>query len=358
MTEYTREENNGVKNLKRTLKQVDRRVVVPESLNYESLRALIENIEPAKPREKRLPSWLSPQSGLAYAAAFCLIVALVYSTETYKPDIITGGMAIPERPESSQASQLEPAPLEDTARLAAPAEELDIPAPEAPVPAAPAAMPEPAPVPVPQPAEAETFGVGGGNRSTLILEENGLEYRWRPIDAADPDRVGFVSLEVIDSEIQEIAGQIDIDNMHAISLGFISEEGLSLVGPFEDDVVINTYSTAPEPLLTGLFSQPGSLVDARVYNGVLHVVSLSETLPNEIDVAALPESNGSVQSCVITALDLNTLDYNQRAFSGVNGAIQLGDSTVVINYESLDENGETARAIAPVFLDGLEIELS
>jgi hypothetical protein len=211
--------------------------------------------------------------------------------------------------------------------------------------------------PGPQPAEAEAFGVGGGNRSSLILEDNGLEYRWRPIDASDPDRAGLVSLEVIDSEEQEITGQIDIDNMLAVSLGFASEEGLSLIGAFEDDVVINTYSAAPELELAGLFAQPGGLVDARVYNGVLHVVSVSDTYPEEIDVSALPDSTGGTISCVITALDLDTLDYAQHAFSGANGAIQLGDSTVVINYDGLDENGESVRAIAPVFLDGMEIEL-
>jgi hypothetical protein len=145
--------------------------------------------------------------------------------------------------------------------------------------------------------------------------------------------------------------------MLAVSLGFAAEEGLSLVGAFEDDVVVNIYSSAPELELTGLFTQPGELVDARVYNGVLHIVSLSDTLPDEIDITVLPDSSGGVESCVITALDLDTLDYARHAFSGANGAIQLGDSTVVINYDGLDENGESVRCFAPVFLDGMEIEL-
>jgi hypothetical protein len=357
MAEHAREENNGEKNLRRALKQVDRRVVVPESLDYGHLRALIENVEPVTPREKRLPSWLSPQSGLAYAAAFCLVVALVYSTGTHKPDIITGGMAIPDNAAASQAEQDEAAPLDDTARIAAAPEEPQImAAPEAPAPA-PAAAPEPAAALPPQAEEAETLGVGGGNRSALIVEADGIEYRWRPIDASDPDRSGFVSLEAIDTEKQEITDQIDIDNMLAVSQGFAFEEALALVGTFEGSVVVNAYSTAPELALAGLFGQPGELVAARARNGVLHVVSLSDILPTEIDVSALPDSLGGTKSCVITALDLATLDCSQQAFSGASGTIQLLESTVVINYESLGEDGEKQRRIAPVYLAGTEIEL-
>ncbi len=359
---YNREENLEAKQLQRVLKQVDRRVKVPESLDISRLRPLIDDVEPATIRERRLPSWISLQSGIAYAAAFCLIVALVYSTEIYKPNMITGGMSIPSRPQSEAAAASEEIAADelDAAQIAPPelfasrlAEDT----------ADESAGTETAGVQQEAAAEdsdaaVEEFGpgLGGSGLSTLLLERDGYEYRWRPSDAADPDRNGYATLEVIHKDTQELVSLTDIQEMQYVDRAFAQGDALALVGLGENGVAAALYSGAQEPVIREVFEQPGELVDANLYEGILHIVSLTDPADGE-DTVVLPDSLPDGGVCVITAIDMETLESAQERYFGKIGSVQLHNLNAYIRYEGVDEDDEAANYIAQIFLDGLEIEL-
>ncbi len=361
---YNREENLEAKQLQRVLKQVDRRVKVPESLDVSRLRPLIDDVEPATIRERRLPGWLSLQSGIAYAAAFCLIVALVYSTEIYKPDMITGGMSIPARPQSEAV----PAPAAvaadepDAAQIAEPelfSSRLADSAADAPT-AAGTAEPQPETHGDAEALDADTgslaLGMGGSGLSTLLLEQGDYEYRWRPTDAADPDRTGYATLEVIRKDTQELVNLTDIQNLRVVDRAFMYGDLLALAGPGENGVAAGLYGGAPEPVLQAVFEQPGELIDANLYGEILHIVSLAGPEAEE-GATVLPGSQSGGGVCVITAINLETLESSQERFSGNLGSVQLHNLNAYIRYEGVDEDDETANYIAQIFLDGLNIEL-
>lgn len=353
-----REENYDIKYLRKALMQVDDRIRVPERLDASSLRPLLDDIEPASLREtaRRRPRWLSLQSGIAYAAAFALIVALFYSMELYKPDMIHGGMRIASPKEQAQPSLIladapdeagtEPRIEADTfAATGNPAEDAQ---PQA------AAAPE---APMPAAFAEGNLGVGGSGESVLLFEQDNYEYRWRANDVSDPDREGPVTFEVINKDSQEIAAQIDVAEMTDIQRCLVYEDMLVLVGSGDDGIALQVYYDAEAPARQLSLSQPGSLVDVRLYKDVVHIVSLSDEVQNDGgEVVALPNTDSS-EACTVTAVNLSTLETSSKTFTGADGTIQLHNFNVYIHYGGTADDGSPKDYIGQILLDGMDIEL-
>ena len=229
-----REQNYEMKYLRKVLGQVDKRIQVPESISGERLRALIDDVESATPRDiaarrKRL----TLRSAIAYAAAFALIVGLFYGTQMYRPEMITGGMQIASRTsDAGNAAVVEQAPeahVFDTNDLA-----------EAPAPAAAEAVSaevaaqEDTGAAVVDAGGEEVLGVGG-LMSTLLLEQDGYAYYVRTNDATDPDKAGYpVTIDIVNMETNLIEAQIDIDNMQTVESISASDGKITLTGLYGD----------------------------------------------------------------------------------------------------------------------------
>lgn len=365
-----REENYEIKYLRKVLGKVDTRIKVPDSVSADSLRALLDNVEAPAPREAatRRPGWLSLQSGIAYAAAFVLIVALFYSTRLYRPDVISGGMDIVE--ESQAVGQAVEAKAPDDAGdlLLAPNEDSGSSATMPDVPNAAAGNAAIAPFAetvseqAPETSGGERadvshkLGVGGGGESTFIFEQDGYAYYQRTNDVNDPDRTSPVSLEVVNIETQEIAAQSDIP-LSEVSRNFEINGEIVFVGAgLSGETVLYIYdvSTPEEPVFENAFSQEGVLVGARAYNGIIHIVSIAGA--GDSDAELLPNC-ASGEVCVITAFDPVTQESVTKRFVGANGTVQLHNLSAYIRYTGVDEAGDNRDYIAQIALDGMDIEL-
>lgn len=376
MAGYTnnREENYEIKYLRKVLTQVDNRIKVPESVSGDSLRALLDNAPAPAVREvtSRRPRWLSLQSGIAYAAAFVLVVALFYSTRLYRPDVISDSMDIVEKPRpAGQAVEVQaPADADGTqdGLLFASDESSSVPAETPDVSGAVAGDAVIAPFAETVSGQtpegsgggsstiAPKLGVGGGGEATLIFERDGYAYYQRANDANDPDRSSPVSLEVVDKETQEITAQADVP-LSEVAQSFELNGDIIFIGAdHSGETVLCSYnvSTSGELVAENAFSQEGALVDARVYDGVIHVVSLSDASGSNAEF--LPNCT-SGEVCVITAFDPVTRETVTKRFVGANGTIQLHNLSAYIRYTGADETGQDRDYIAQIMFSGMNIDL-
>lgn len=353
-----RDENYEIKYLRKVLGQVDNRIRVPQSLDAQSLLPLLDGIESSSyETARRRPRWISLQSGVAYAAAFALIVALFYSMELYRPQMLEGGMLVAESSQSAQALLAEDAadaggdvqPETDLILVGDDSGDLSGEAvPDTALPSQAGGIAEAAPV-------TAAFGIGGVE-SNLLLEQDNTAYYCRVNDSTDPDRQAPVTLEIVDTASQELVSQIDISEMSAIDRCFVAENLLLLVGQNEDAVVISTYdNTDPaSPAEMSSLARQGELVDARAYKDVVHVVSFSAEPENAV---TLP--NAAYEDClVITAYNTETSESYTRSFIGAKGTVQLHNLNAYIHYEGESEDGEAKDYIAQILLDGMDIELT
>lgn len=369
MAGYTenREQNMEVKYLRKVLGQVDERIQVPESVQASSLMHLLDGIpEPAvakpvaakkePPRRKAQRKWFSLQSGIAYAAAFALIVALFYSFELSKNNLGTnnigpGAATSAAAGESSEAEPVDPAnaPTQTGEDATTPTSK--------PQTAASAAEPNgPATT-----SEPDALGVGGAMQAALLLEQDGVLYYCRANDPSDPDKKGFpVSLEIVDQSTQELLAQVNIPDMQGIEKCFAQDGNLLLLGKGEAGIVLRAYSAGEsgtdytEQLVDAL---PGTLLDARLYQDTVHIVAMADENPeNNADVVELPNAQAP-DTCTVKAVNLETMETAAKAFVGAKGSVQLHNQNAYIHYEGVSEDGEPRDYIAQITLEGLSINL-
>lgn len=358
-----RGQNYEIKYLRKALLRVDNRIRVPESVSAESLRHLLDNVEQPAPRstaKNARPRWLSLQSGIAYAAAFVLIVALFYSTRLYSPDMITGGLAMPQSSDVSGAAVSNPLSVADNAQeqpievntFAIVEDDLPVSSGQAADTQTPAAS-------AVDGATTEHPAVGGGGMATLLLEGAKTSYYWRLNDATDPDKAGFpCTLELVNNATGNLVGQVDLPGIQNVEYGFEIEDRFVIVGSVDKDTVFIVYDTTnPEsPVERDVSLQSGELISANLYKDILRIVTLSDK-PNS-DIVELPHSV-STGYCVVGLV--SPLDYQayQKSFSGVDkdSVVQLHNLNAYIRYHGSDDNGGTKDYIAQVNFDGLDVEL-
>lgn len=359
----SREQNYEIKYLRKALLGVDRRIQVPESVSGQSLRHLLDGVEQPAPAEsvrRARPRWLSLQSGVAYAAAFALIVALFYSTRLYRPDMIDGVMpveqqapkaaaAIAETAGSNNPDGVQPDVLTAFVLPEESGQDSNIQIADA----QPSGNADAQEAPQPEP-----YAVGGSGMATLLLEREQVSYYWRLNDAADPDKAGFpCTLEVVDNATGQLAAQINPAEMQSIAHGFALEDRFVIVGSDGEDTVYIVYDTSnpKNPIEKYRHIQNGELADAKLYNGVLRIITLSDRPDGE--VVSLPNSTGPEDYCVIGAVSLMEYRSETKSFAGADGTVQLHNLNAYIHYAGSSDNGEGKSYIAQINFDGLGIEL-
>lgn len=354
MAGYTqnREQNMEIKYLRKMLGQIDARILTPPGLRGDVLRQKLDGVSQLSPASgwdfKRL---FSPQSGVAYAAAFALIIALFFSLEYYSPQMIDSSVRIAreEEPEPGLFSVQSSLPEADAAGAVfsdAGEDSREAVAPFSAMSGEPVSD---------APQEENALGTGGGGKAVLLLEQGTYAYYSRENDENDPDRTGFpITLEVTDTAAKLPVAQIHIPDMREIDRVFVKDSALLLVGTDGGAVVSRAYDmTDPaSPVQQLVTAQPGDFVDARLYENVLHIASAAKEAPADCELIPLPDAN-SGDCCVITAIDLQTLQTARKAFSGAKGTIQLHNLYVYIHYE-----GAGGQYIGQIALDGLEISLA
>lgn len=359
-----RETNYEMKYLRKVLGQVDKRVQIPESVSADSLRHLLDSVETPSVREtaSRRTFKLSLQSGIAYAAAFALIVALFYSTRLYRPDIVSWGTDISaaEQQSSEDFTALAQAiaePTSDATGEVQPfiaAETADAPAID------PVTIEQTESVADTQDIAEDTprtaLGVGGSGKATLVLEQDEYAFYWRENDLSDPDRTTPISFEIVDTAAQETVAQADVPLL-AVTQSFELDNNIILVGnDFTGAAAICSYdvSDADGGFVETTFAQDGELLDARMYKDVVRIVSRSEM--TEQDAELLPGCI-SGETYVITAFDPETQETVTKRFVGGNGTVQLHNLNAYIRYTGQDDDGETRDYVAQILFDGMDISL-
>ena len=240
-----REQNLEMKYLRKVLGQVDKRIQVPETINGDRLRALIDDVESATHRDiASRRKHLTLRSAIAYAAAFMLIVGLFYGLQMNRPEMISGGMQITHQASGVEHAAAEPMPQArssydagaETAASAAPAAGGEAFAESLP----PQAEPESAD------AASEAYGADilgvGGLESTLLLEQDGLAYYARQNDKNDPDKIGYpITIDIVSMETNLIEAQINIDNMQTVESISVLNGQIIITGLYGSHMIANMY---------------------------------------------------------------------------------------------------------------------
>ncbi|MCL2035687.1 MAG: hypothetical protein FWG94_13310 [Oscillospiraceae bacterium] len=238
-----REQNLEMKYLRKVLIQVDKRIQVPEAISGDRLRALIDDVESATPRDiasrrKRL----TLRSAIAYAAAFMLIIGMFYGLRMNRPEMISGGMQIMQQ---ASVAEHEAEQMPDTRASFDAGAETGAPSASA----AGEAFAEPSAAQaemeggeaVSDSYGADNLGVGG-LLSTLLLEQDGYAYYARQNDENDPDKLGYpVTIDIVNTETNLIEAQIDVDNMLTVESISVLDGQITVTGLYGNHMILNVY---------------------------------------------------------------------------------------------------------------------
>lgn len=339
------------------LSAVDSQIVVPDSVRGAALRHKLDNVQPDADavRSSFRPRLFSLQSGLTYAAAFMLIVALFYGMGVNKSDIISSGIPIDENAEAATPQSFAIA-ADDAAEALPETAQGD-------TDAGPAAFSPAAAEIAPATTEQEnpgTQGVGGSSKAVTLGTQGNLTFAYRTNDSTDPDKGSFpLTLDIVDNASGTLAGQIDVPDMLSIVSYFPLDNTLTLIGVAENSVITRTYDiSSPEnPVEMAAISQPGAYLDATQYKGIVRTVTQSSEIP-DAEAVVLPNSVTD-NSIVISAVDTVQAATAQMAFVGADGSdVSLHNLNVYIKYDGKEsDDAPVEDFIAQVRLDGMNMEL-
>lgn len=374
-----REWNVEASDLYRVWSRVDSRIELPPGLRADALLPLLEDPPenaPVSRKSRFRPRVFTWQSGVTYAAAFVLVVAVsaVLTRGNPTADIVAG--------------QLEPVPYNEEQTASAPTMEAGMPLLDdsEPAPAAPAAdtaqqeqtaaaalrqeqQPSAgaggeagdASVPAGDRAAAAAYGIGGEGASIELGQDELYTYTYRLNDETDPDKAGIpITVTVTHTATGVLAFPIDIVDMYSIEEHFVFNNTLTLVGAGGSGVVLRTYDLtqvgAPTERLA--IEQPGRYLDARLHKNVVNLFTLLEQPEDPgCEVVALP---GAVSDmlCVVSAVDVESGLVEQKAFAGAGDDVSLLNLNAYIKYEGEpDEEHPEGHYVAQIRLDGMSIEL-
>lgn len=381
MAKYSdnRETNREMKYLYKVWSGVDSQIKLPASLTGSALLHLIEDI-PAPVEEKtekqaRRKIMFSPRftwrSGATYAAALVLIVALsaLLGRGNPNPELV-GGTVPAEAQQEAEAAQYN---IEDEATQADAAEPRVMQAQEdieqsaqADAQASSVAdTPEGTPSGSGEEQSADTFaasGVGGPSESVLLSEDGTYTYTYRYNDVNDPDKAGVpITVNIVHTSSGALAFEIDLAYLHTLDAHVVYGQTLVLIGQSESgDTLLAAYDLAlvgePECILE--LDQLGRMIAVNEYKSFVYLTTFAPAgIDPGCEVIDLPEATGE-ELCVLTALDLDTMETVQLAYLGAGEDISLYNLNAYLQYEGeVDEEHEQGRYIAHIRLDGLQIEL-
>lgn len=372
-----REASQEMKNLYKTWSKVDSRIKLPPTLTGGALLPLLDNLPEVKApvREERRRIQFSPhvfswKSVSTYAAALVLIVALSallsrgpadIGTDTIEP--AAGGQPHdtfennnPLSPDSDPDTTVDGGSGEDSGTGGGDMLAVD------------------AQTGGEQPAEgdageanagdAEAQSWLGGPESILLYEDDAYTYTWLQNDPNDPDKAGFpLTVNILEKAAGGLAFSINVSGIESVDSSFVYGGKLSLLGPAvaEEDAVTLLVYDLTQPGSASCVQEltvPGALLNARLYKNYIDVVTyVPAGIDPGCDITALPDSTGD-NLCVIAAVDLDTLQVEQKAFAGASETVSLYNLNAYLDYEGepTDDNPE-GHHIAHIRLDGLDIEL-
>lgn len=375
-----RERNRETKSLYKTWSKVDSQIQLPPSLTGHALLPLLDQIPEPKQavREPHRKIQFSPRvfswkSATTYAAALVLIVALSALLSRSPTDTARGVVVIDEPAGSDFGANANPLDPDVPDPGTQPESDADAGANEN-LPATPR-TPEDTPVAdnpadgaepaggAEQPVDAEG-PVGGSGESIILHEDASYVYTWRPNDLTDPDKAGYpLVVNVMNMSTGELAFSVDVAAIESVTQSFLYGSKLSLVGTSatnEADEVLLVYDFSQPGQADNVLehSLPGKLLAARLYKNIVNVVTYAPAWADPgCEITALPDGTGD-DLCVIAAVDLDTVQVEQKAFAGAGETISLYNLNAYLDYEGTitDDNPE-GHHVAHIRLDGTNIEL-
>lgn len=352
---------------------MDRQITLPANLTGSALLPLLNTIAPP-PRKTDQKSRFSPhfnwKSGATYAAAFVLVVALSALLGRGKPEVeLKRGVIQPtaDDPSASAVSPSLPSDAETESTPAFSADPVNPPAssekqPDADV-SGPAEDGDAAAVlSTPDPAEDPSSYIGGQSQSHLLTEVGSYTYSYRINDTTDPSKAGIpITASIVHTETDVLAFQIDFTDLTTIDECFVHENTVAFLGSTGGEgTALHMYdlSLLGEPQQMAALSHPGTLVAARLYKSVISFASFAPagTDPS-CPVTALPNSDGE-DLCILSTLDMETLETRCEAFSGADNDVQLFNFNAYLQYSGqVTEDNALGHHVAHVRIDGVDMEL-
>lgn len=321
MTRYSdnREQNLEIKQLRKLLLELDDRIVVPESVRGHMLRPRLDDVRQEGAAHFTFGGRGSLRFGLAFAAAFALIVGLVFTLDSSRPEMIEDSLLIEQSGEGrgfinplEEAEPSEPAQQAFSAAGESATAERFSTAPEENLPSG---------------SEPEAHGVGGGGESVLLAAKDGLSFRLRANDPNDPDASEAAhTLEIVDDETSLLVGQASIPDMLAATECLVLEQEVVLVVESADGLMAKFYDISDPAAPAEQISLPLAGVYSRTVEsgGALRFLTLAEgELPPGCEADSPETSESSADSaesfCLVTTVDLATLESTQKAYLGPDG---------------------------------------
>jgi len=379
-----REHNLEMKYLRKRLSEVDRCIVLPDSLKGSALLPRLEGVEQKAPPMR--VALMSPRhlfnvrSGFAYAAAFLLLVGLFYGLGFDKQNnLIDGTITLDRQQEQATVSQSAPEGVDQPLAVApddsvkaflagneeSSSDQFAIASNEGDK-ASLAAMPESPPSTALKGEKAEknfSDAVGGVLSTQLCTFGEDYVLACRPVDQNDPDMDVSNVLEVLHSRENRLVALIPLPAMENVLYAFAGENLVAVVGEDQDFAYALTVdlSNVEEPQPLELLAQPGTVKTARAFEKVVHVVSYApEILGEELNAVELPYSR-ETGTAVFTALSLEDGSSNQVAFLGAGEGIKLYNHSAYLYFNGYtvgENNAETEDVfVAKIQLEDLNIEL-
>lgn len=374
MAKYSedRELNKDLKCLHKVWSEVDRNIELPASLTGDALLHKLDGIEHKPPASKKIrfsPKVFTWQSGITYAAAFVLIVALSTAlSQNDEPNIVDvpavpanekTSTSISEPMISSSSTQDETLVIDEypdqSDKPEVSGENSDAETSDGDVKPGEAEASQA----VESRAESEPGGVGGANPSLKLGEFGGYVYTYRVNDATDPDKEGFPITISAASGTGDLAFQLDIPDMKSITSLLSYGDAIAVVGVGAEGVGVRVYSVAQpaSPVELLVATQPGALLEARLQKNVVHVLSSTfDASGLDCDVVELPESTENAV-CLITAVNLDDLSMSRKAFAGAGDVSLMGLDAFIKYSGNVTEENTAGQYVAQVKLDGMSIEL-
>lgn len=363
-----------LKNLRRIFDKIDETIVLPRSLHADILRQKLDGVTPdglkvKKPfntREFFKSRVFSLQSVVTYALAFVVIVVVAYSTRVTVPDIVDGTIAIQENvaqsDEALQPDSLSPPQAAHSQALEA--EDDDVAEASMPAQSSTEAATTDASLAQSETADVVTGGQGGGGEAYALGEDEAYSYICRQNDQTDPDKAGIpMTLEIVDKSSGALLSFLDIEDMERIDHFYDGDGFFGVVGTAGGEVIFRAYTlveASEQTAAVELFeaAQSGQYLDARLVDGVLHVVTVNESADyGDAEAVRLPDSSSDA-SCVITSADVLDGELEQIAYLGVDidKRISIQNHNVYIPYDVITAEA-TELYMAQVKLEGITQEM-
>lgn len=329
-----------IKQLRKTLAGVDRNITLPDSLRGEALLQKLEGVQqdlPPMGKALMMPKKWRSRSGLAIAAAFLLMIGLVYGINFNRQGSLEyGEISLAQDALGTADTQPANGPVQN-----GPAVGQDVPAP-------PEATPRTFAVPG-EGGNGDNPAVGGSGQATAIAEDfYGYTLVYRENDSTDPDRATPCSLELLEGNA--LADWADLPGMDRVLYSFTEDTAIAVVGDSRDDVALYRAVLTQGEIADGnVIIQPGAIQNAWVSDGILRVITTGEPTADMEQHAAL---SGGSQALILTALRLEDGEFHQIAVPADVKNIKVEGNRATVTYHTA--SGEEKKT--EIIFRGLDLD--